>query len=468
VPKAVRLLAVGLGVFVVGAALSLGAVAYAHRQRFYPGVKVAGIDLSGRTQQEGRALVDEKVRQYLSRPVRVVVPDITKPVTSSADQYADLELPTTAGQLGLGFQEDEALSAAWQTGHQRTLSPWLRAVVPILFSGRTQNLGYQIDPKAIATYVGTQVLPKIGGPVPAKLVIDGAVVRVDPPQAGLQLDQTALSHMLSTALSTPTDGDTAYLRAPVKQVESSVSENSLLPLANRLNVLGNLKLSLSGGGVALTPTRQQLLSWVAPVQDAKGAVSVVLQQDAIAKFLGQTDALDQAASLQKVVDKLGPLLAASDSTDAVPATLAVAIVGKPLPAAPAVAKTYTLGKFSQKYVEVNLKDQRLYLIDGTTLVKAYIVSTGYWSTPTPEGTFTIHDKSPRAYSAEFGLYMPYWEDFLNGEYGLHELPEWPNGYKEGQDHLGVPVSHGCVRLGVGDAKEVYDWTEIGTPVYIHS
>ena len=87
--------------------------------------------------------------------------------------------------------------------------------------------------------------------------------------------------------------------------------------------------------------------------------------------------------------------------------------------------------------------------------------------PTPVGTFSINSKNPRGYSSTYDLYMPYWMAFIGSKYGLHELPEWANGKKEGQDHLGKPVSHGCIRFGVGDAAAVYDWTEIGTPVVIH-
>ncbi len=86
--------------------------------------------------------------------------------------------------------------------------------------------------------------------------------------------------------------------------------------------------------------------------------------------------------------------------------------------------------------------------------------------PTPTGTRFIQSKHPMAWSAKYGLYMPFWQS-IGGGYGIHELPEWPSGYKEGEDHLGIPVSHGCVRLGVGPAQTVYNWTEIGTPVYIH-
>ena len=64
--------------------------------------------------------------------------------------------------------------------------------------------------------------------------------------------------------------------------------------------------------------------------------------------------------------------------------------------------------------------------------------------------------------------MPNWMALVaSGKFGIHELPEWPSGYKEGASHLGSPVSHGCVRLGVGPSKRVYDFAEVGTPVIVH-
>ena len=128
---------------------------------------------------------------------------------------------------------------------------------------------------------------------------------------------------------------------------------------------------------------------------------------------------------------------------------------------------YIAGLFPGKYIDVNLSKQMLYLMNGTNKEAEYQVSTGKWSTPTPIGTYSIGNKDPRAYSSSFGLYMPWWNGFIGREYGIHELPEWPSGYKEGEGHLGTPVSHGCIRLGVGPAKLVYDWADIGTPVNIH-
>ena len=120
-----------------------------------------------------------------------------------------------------------------------------------------------------------------------------------------------------------------------------------------------------------------------------------------------------------------------------------------------------------KYIDINLAKQILTIFQEGKNKGNYKISSGKSSMPTPRGSFEIINKKRRAWSNKYKLFMPYWMAFTNQGHGIHELPEWPNGYKEGAKHLGIPVSHGCVRLGVGAAESVYHWADIGTPVYIH-
>jgi len=121
-----------------------------------------------------------------------------------------------------------------------------------------------------------------------------------------------------------------------------------------------------------------------------------------------------------------------------------------------------------KYIDINLKYQHLIIFENGKALDAFLVSTGKKGMETPQGTFAIHNKALRPWSKKYSLFMPYWMAiFPSGAVGIHELPEWPGGYKEGANHLGIPVSHGCIRLGVGPAKRVFDWANIGTPVIIH-
>ena len=123
-------------------------------------------------------------------------------------------------------------------------------------------------------------------------------------------------------------------------------------------------------------------------------------------------------------------------------------------------------KLSKK-IEIYLASQELDYFLGGVALGSFPVSAGVASRPTPVGEFKIYNKVPKAWSSLAGLWMPYWMAFTSlGQYGLHELPIWPNGYREGSDHLGTPASHGCVRLGIGPAEFLYHWADIGTPVII--
>lgn len=121
-----------------------------------------------------------------------------------------------------------------------------------------------------------------------------------------------------------------------------------------------------------------------------------------------------------------------------------------------------------KYIDVNLKYQVMVIFENGKALDAYRISSGKKGLETPEGQFKIENKSPRAWSPKYGLFMPNWMAILpSGEVGIHELPVWPGGFQEGASHLGIPVSHGCIRLGTESARRVYGWAEIGTPVVVH-
>lgn len=123
---------------------------------------------------------------------------------------------------------------------------------------------------------------------------------------------------------------------------------------------------------------------------------------------------------------------------------------------------------SGRYIDINLKSQVMTIFEDGRLMDAYIVSSGLPGMDTPRGEFSIQNKAERVWSKRYALFMPYWMAITpDGKYGIHELPEWPGGYKEGANHLGRPVSHGCVRLGVGAAARVYGWADVGTRVIVH-
>lgn len=480
----VEVVGVWLICFVVLSGMAGTAMAYYYKDRFYPGAKISGINLSNQKKDDGVRSVREKVSKLMDHQVVVTFPDITQPRDAGTNRYPDSEIKTTAKDLGLQLNQELALDKAWQIGHSTYKKPWLwaRDMVLTLFKGTNTVLSYTIEQKQMQAFINTQVVPKMSVPTPAKVSLQDGKITMSDPKTGLEVDSEELARLLANNLDEAMDDAPTYLRAPVKEVEPTITRQAVQAVANRWEAFSNLQVTLTDNDKTFTPKKTEVINWFMPTATEKGEVYLSVNQDNIDKYLitvgkNLTDerVLTRKTTLDNLVKLINKALQTAnetpmDSVVQVPAPVNMAVVATKKPDKPTVtaeAGSYTPGMFEGKYIEVNLAEQKMYLLVGSTLEQTYRVSTGAWATPTPKGTFHINGKSARAYSAAYGLYMPYWQNFLNGEYGIHGLPEWPNGYKEGENHLGIPVSHGCIRLGGGADAYLYNWTETGTPVYIH-
>lgn len=135
----------------------------------------------------------------------------------------------------------------------------------------------------------------------------------------------------------------------------------------------------------------------------------------------------------------------------------------------------TDGSLAKRYIEIDISQQRMYTFDKGVLVKSYRVSTGK-DYPTPTGIFEVLNKTGLGFSTIYNVWMPYWMGFsysseLHAYFGIHELPFFysaGNKIQRPRDFIGVPNTGGCVALDVGDAKEVYQFADIGTKIVIYN
>lgn len=121
-----------------------------------------------------------------------------------------------------------------------------------------------------------------------------------------------------------------------------------------------------------------------------------------------------------------------------------------------------------KRILVDISEQQLYAYEGDDLVYRFLASTGM-NNATAIGTFSVLSKIPNAYGSTWNIWMPYWLGiYWSGglENGIHALPILPGGSRLWSGYLGTPISYGCVVLGEYEARLLYEWAEIGTPVVI--
>lgn len=126
-----------------------------------------------------------------------------------------------------------------------------------------------------------------------------------------------------------------------------------------------------------------------------------------------------------------------------------------------VATIGTLKRSQQRWIEIDLSDQRLIAWEGGNPAFAVVVSTGKPATPTLTGVFAIQTKHPstRMQGPDYNVpYVPY-TMYYSGGYAIHGA-YWHNRF-------GTPVSHGCVNLAVDQAQKLFEWAAVGTPVVVH-
>jgi len=112
---------------------------------------------------------------------------------------------------------------------------------------------------------------------------------------------------------------------------------------------------------------------------------------------------------------------------------------------------------NEKWIEVDLSEQKLIAYDGTTVVFTAKISSGRARTPTLLGKFRIVRKFESQLMTGPGYYLPNvpYVMYFQGAYALHGA-YWHNNW-------GTPMSHGCVNLRREDAKWLYEWTTPKVP-----
>ncbi len=103
-----------------------------------------------------------------------------------------------------------------------------------------------------------------------------------------------------------------------------------------------------------------------------------------------------------------------------------------------------------------LLDRQLTLaIDGNVVVRAIHMSSGKPGFATPTGSYAVFRKEARSWSVPYKVWLP-WASYFVGGVAFHEYPDVPV----------APASHGCIRTPRYDARWLYDFIPVGTPVVV--
>jgi lipoprotein-anchoring transpeptidase ErfK/SrfK len=126
------------------------------------------------------------------------------------------------------------------------------------------------------------------------------------------------------------------------------------------------------------------------------------------------------------------------------------------------AWTAKLKQSGDRWIQVNLAEQKLTAWEGNTPVFSTEVSTGREGDWTPTGVYDIEEKFKTARMQGDGYDIPNvpYVMYFYGSYAIHGT-FWHHNF-------GTPVSRGCINVEDDQAAWLFYWASEGTPVIVQS
>lgn len=124
-----------------------------------------------------------------------------------------------------------------------------------------------------------------------------------------------------------------------------------------------------------------------------------------------------------------------------------------------------------KRIVYDISEQRVWLVTRKDKVaRTYLVSGGTNPDLLDPGRYEVYSKSRHAVSFDSEETMNYMVRFAHGEraaIGFHDIPAYHDGtLAQSRSDLGTPQSAGCIRQWITDAKALWEFSRIETPVVV--
>ena len=303
---------------------------------------------------------------------------------------------------------------------------------------------------------------------------------------GKVIDMTKIKQIVEDLIVRPR---AAVATVAVVENNPAISDAAAQAAADYANARLNLRINLnSEGKTVYYPDPPDIANWVVFTPD-NDQLNVSFDEAEIKTFLA-TNVADSLS--QKPVDALAivgsdgqtVLRQVSDGRDGQTVGNVASLSGQIISALESdtptnlditlTPKPFSINKYiatDNRWIEANLSDWSVKLWDGSNLVwQTSRTSHGKPSTPTITGLFKVFSKVPEQCMPNPGpngepapplchiRAVTYWGP---GGYAFHEA------WWLGPGNTNASISHGCINMYYNDAKTVYDFANIGTPVWVH-
>ena len=411
------------------------------------------------------------------------VPELEKQIDSVSAGYK-LKIIDAGGQAqsyslnDLGLKIDRAGSAGRAKIIQAaggTLDHakwWRKTQLPLVM---------QVNSQVLDSFINTKISKTLKPVQNAALAVEGGQAKLTPESRGSEYN---IKDAKKAIISAGANLSTAPLTASLRYIDPAIQAKDLEAKKQQVDKVLGQQISFTINGHQVVAGAADIGNWLelTPVESAK-TVDLTINSGKILEYL------NQIARPYTQPPKSQLVLTATDGSKQVlvPGQNGVDIVDKE-DVAKNVAASVLSAKgvamdlpikyqtFStvpaqdwDKFLVIDTTTKRMYAYEHTVLANSFLVSAGAPATPTVLGQYKIYAKyekqDMRGENVDGSRYFQpdvQWINYFYKDYAVH------GNYWRPLSYFGrVNSSHGCVGVVNDDAKWVYDWAPVGTPVLVH-
>lgn len=444
-----------------------------YADKVLPGVKVAGLNLSGKTYDEAQAELGRKVND-LGNDFKISTKDNVWQINSS--------------KIGLEFKTGDTASDAYSAGRNSNIFFAFFNTFKNLILGKKINLHYALDEAKLENWLKS-VAKKVDKPaVDPTLKFDRKTMTFVsvPGQEGLILDLSKIKEGLFNNLY----NFNLSFDLVLKKDDIKIHSDDLEKAKKEAEILYSKPLVLKYDDRSWkidTKTLASFIIFVKVQENGDWTLDASLNRNRTKGYLTVLFKDFSYPASSRVVIKGSPEIVMVQGRDGFDLNFSktisaiskvlfdsslsnkkVNIIGKKIPKDTVYLSSSGVPNVSGHAIVIKLGQQILYCYNNGKLLNAFYCSTGIPMFPTPSGVFSIYAKTKVVrMRGDYGPGSPYNYDLPNvpnncwfsGNYAIHGC-YWHSNF-------GTVQSHGCVNLSLPNAEWVYNWARIGDPVYIY-
>lgn len=429
-----------------------------------PRTTIAGVSVSGQDKQQLK-----RTLQNMQEKIKLQISYDNKDVTADTKD------------LGIIFDIDRTIDTALKTSQENIFAR--------LFASKQIDLVASYSSKTAGEFINKNFPELTTDPIDAQVVYDAKQNQfvVQPGAVGKSIDAKNLDTTIQSLIKNPR---AERLALKITAAEPTIETAGAEKAAEAANTRLALALNISNNGRLIwTIDPPDIAAWTTFTSNTdSGRYIVSYDKSKVVDLINThvaSEVADKPINERAITDSAGNILqVVSPGKNGQAPTNVNQVAGQIVAALDnSVSEDFNLVTNDATFkidktvaanghwIEANLSDFSVKLYDGTSVVwQTNQTAHGKASTPTITGLFTVFSKvfnqcmpnpGPNGEPAPDLCnihYVTYWGA---GGYAFHEA-WWLTPGK-----VGTGISHGCINMYQADAKVVYDFASIGTPVWVH-